>query len=278
MHGRRRTLAPVGLLMTATVLVACGVPLEPATSDVPASAPPSSAVDTLEPTDTASGALVVQLGLIADRTAAVRALIDEAAAVLEAAAGPGVDASARAAAVGLANRSGRDAVALMLGEALVSDPAADATGTDDPERGRLPGLLPAIAPDRAGDGSDDLVTGLVTLAGDAGGDSSRLVLELVRDPLVGDLGAWQRDPLGVIDLLRTAATRAVSAPRDTVALDAALLELSGELTRALGYALVLADGRDIELLSHAARAASGRLGVVIVAIDLAVERLEEGAR
>jgi hypothetical protein len=82
------------------------------------------------------------------------------------------------------------------------------------------------------------MTALVTLAGDVGGERSRAVLELVRDPMVGDLGVWQRDPLGVIALVRAVATvehRCSSVPAQ---LDAALLEMPGELPRALGYAFL----------------------------------------
>jgi len=132
------------------------------------------------------------------------------------------------------------------------------------------GLVPAIEPDRGGAGSDDLITTLITFAGDVGGERSRLVLELVRDPMLGDLGAWQRDPVGVITVLRTAA----GTSGDAAELDAALLEFPGELTRALGFALTVASTDDPALALHAARQASGRLGVVLVAIELAVETLE----
>lgn len=143
-----------------------------------------------------------------------------------------------------------------------------------PGGGDAPGVLPAIEPDRAALGSDDLVTAVVTLAGDVGGERSRIVLELVRDPMLGDLGAWQRDPVGVITLLRGIA----DAPDDADALDAALLEVPGELSRALGYAFVVAGtagAEDPALAAHAAEQGAGRLGVVLVALDLAIERLEE---
>jgi len=139
-----------------------------------------------------------------------------------------------------------------------------------PGGGLAPGLLPAIAPDRAEAGSDDLITGLIALAGETGGERGRLVLELVRDPMLGDLGAWQRDPVGIITLLRSIA----EAADDQAALDAELLELQGELTRALGYLLVIAATDDPDLATHATRQASGRLGVVLVALELAKEALE----
>jgi glycine oxidase len=155
---------------------------------------------------------------------------------------------------------GEETLAVLLGA------AAPADGGQDP---RVPGLLPAREPDRAGAGSDDLITALVTSAGDSGGERSRLVLELIRDPMVGDLGAWQRDPLGVIALVRSAALNAT----DASSLDAALLEIPGELTRVLGYATAVAAAGDTELARHAAVQGGARLGVVLVAIELAIEAL-----
>ncbi|MGA0830313.1 MAG: hypothetical protein ACO3RG_02620 [Nitriliruptoraceae bacterium] len=130
-----------------------------------------------------------------------------------------------------------------------------------------PGLLPSTASDRAGDGSAALVTATVTLAGDVGGERARVVLELVRDPLVGDLGAWQRDAPGVIDGLRAAVE---AAGADPAALDAGLAVAAGALTRALGYALAVASAPDAALAAHAAEAAVARLEVVRVAIELGV--------
>jgi hypothetical protein len=245
MAGRRHSVHRVVASTTAIVLLAaCGVPLP---ADVPTAqdpVAPSSDVDVLAPTGPVIDALDAQLRELAARVTEARALLDAAAATP-------ADADAQGAA----------AVAALL-------------GTD----GSGPGVLPAIEPDRAGQGSDDLVTGLVTLAGDLGGPASRIVLELVRDPLVGDLGAWQRDPVGVIELLRTLAATAVTdaaqtGRADVASLDASLLELTGELTRALGYALVVAGSDDAGLTGHAASAASARLGVVIIAIELAREEL-----
>jgi hypothetical protein len=246
MAERGRTMPAVVMVSAATMLLltACGVPLPTAIPTAQDPVAPSSDVDVLAPTGPVSDELDAHLTELAARVAEVRALLDEAA-----------DAPDRGDALGAA------AVAALL-------------GTD----GSGPGVLPAVEPDRAGQGSDDLVTGLVTLAGDLGGSSSRVILELVRDPLVGDLGAWQRDPVGVIDLLRTIAATAIAdtaatGRADVTTLDAAVLELTGELSRALGYALVVAGSDDVVLSGHAATAASARLGVVMIAIELAREEL-----
>lgn len=245
---RSRGLAVAFLItMVMVALAGCGIPVPsevPDTrgtrGDAPDSGPPT---DRLIATDEGAEMLATQLGVIAELVGDVETLMDAAS---RAAATGDVDASRAA---------GAAAVTRMLGPV---------------EGGADRGLVPAIEPDRAGTGSDDLITTLVTAAGDVGGERSRLIIELVRDPMLGDLGAWQRDPVGVILVLRTSAATAT----DAAALDAALLELSGELTRALGYALTVAATDDLALAAHAARQATGRLGVVLVAIELAVEALE----
>jgi len=143
--------------------------------------------------------------------------------------------------------------------------------------GAAPSVLPTVTPDRAGPATDDLLTALTTLATDVGGERGRLVIELARDPMLGDLGAWQRDPVGLIDGLRALASDTEGTAADASILDAALREVSGELPRALGYAFVVASSDDPALVTHAATQSAGRLGVVLIAIDLAIEQLEEDA-
>lgn len=237
-HRRRGGPKWAALLVAASVvLAACGVPVPP---EVPDTSGPrtdgADPVDRLVPQDERADALMAALGTLGARIAEARDLL-----VQEDAA----------------------AVGVLLGV---------------PGGGEAPGVLPAVAPDRAGLGSDDLVTAVITLAGDVGGERARLVLELVRDPMLGDLGAWQRDPVGVIALLRASAEGEPAdggpgAPADPGALDAALQEVPGELSRALGYAFVVASTDDPALATHAATQGAGRLGVVLVALDLAVERL-----
>jgi hypothetical protein len=231
----------------AGVLAGCGVPIP---TEVPDTSAPRDGgigagdpIDRLVADDDGANVLAAQLGTIALLVRDVETRLD--AAALAAAAGD-MDAS---------RAEGATAVGLMLGVGGGGDGL---------------GLVPAIEPDRGGVGSDDLTTALITSAGDVGGERSRLVLELVRDPMLGDLGAWQRDPVGVISVLRSA----VDASDDTAALDASLLELPGELTRALGFAFAVASSDDPALSAHAARQAVGRLGVVLVAVELAVETLE----
>lgn len=237
---------------TLTALLAgCGIPIP---TEVPDTSAPRDGVpdggaptDRLVAVDDGSQMLITRLAAIDVLLLDIESLLLD---VADLAAEGDIDA---------VRAVGEAAVARMLGTA-----GGSAGGSEGP------GLVPAIEPDRSGAGSDDLVTALVTAAGGVGGERSRLILELVRDPMLGDLGTWQRDPVGVIAVLRSAAVTST----DAGALDAVLLQLSGELTRALGYALAVAATDDPALASHAARQAAGRIGVVLVAVELATEALE----
>jgi hypothetical protein len=222
-----------GAALLGALLMGCGVPIPP---EVP---------DTSAPRTTAADAEVDRLVPSDTRTEELATALRTLAARI-----------AEARELVLAGDAG--AIGVLLGA---------------PGGGGAPGVLPAIAPDRGGTASDDLITALITLASDTGGERGRLVTELVRDPMLGDLGAWQRDPVGVITLLRTIAADE-DATRGARALDAAILELPGELTRALGYTLVVDSSDDAALVAHAVEQAAGRMGVVLIAIELAVEQLE----
>lgn len=237
-RGYRRAVA---LVATAALLAGCGVPIpdgppDGAGTDGPRTDAADDDVDRLEPDDDRVDALLAALRAVGRRVTEVRGLLDAAAA------DPTSDAGAAA-------------LRLLIGPA-----------DDD-----APTLLPTTPPDRAGAGSDDLITALVTLAGDTGGEPGRVVLELTRDPMLGDLGAWQRDPVGILTLLESISADATDAD----GLDAALVAQPGELTRALGYVLVTATSEDASLTAHAARQGAGRLGVVGIAVDLAVEQLAD---
>ena len=249
---RRPTARVLAVATVAALGAGCGVPIP---ADLPDTTPPTGTrsdegqVDRLIPVDVRTEELVGALVVLGERIAEARALL-----VGDTASDTSPDGALAA-------------VGVLLGA---------------PGGGEGPGVLPAIEPDRGGTASDDLLTALITLAGDVGGERGRLVLELVRDPMLGDLGAWQRDPVGVVTVLRTIAEDAErgvegGAVRDTRTLDTALLDLPGELTRALGYALVVTSSTDPALAAHAAAQAAGRLGVVLIALELAVERLERSS-
>jgi len=245
-HRVRGVHRAIVVLLTAVLVVGCSLPGVPV--ELPSGEPQRTGgadVDPLEAIDGGSDALRAQLDAVAVRVADARLLFEAAGAL---------DATDEAA------RDDIEALGLRILELML--------GTEE----LRDGLLPAIAADRSAIGSEDLISRTVTLAGDVGGERARLVLELVRDPMVGDLGAWQRDPLGVIALVRASVEDAT----DVATLDAALLELPGELTRALGYALVLTERAEPALIEHAAASGAARLRVVLVALALADEALTPG--
>lgn len=238
--------ATAAVAVVAVLVAGCSLPGVPI--ELPSDEPQRTAgadVDPLEAIDGGTEALRAQLDDIAVRVADARLLFEAAGAL---------DADDEAA------RADITAIGIRIVELML--------GTDDARDG----LLPAIEADRSAIGSDDLTSRTVTLAGDVGGERARIVLELVRDPMVGDLGAWQRDPLGVIALVRAT----VEGATDVATLDAALLELPGELTRALGYAFVLTERTEPALIEHAAASGAARLRVVLVALTLADEALAPG--
>jgi hypothetical protein len=265
--------APVKLAALAafTVLLSgCGVPVPGDVPSAPSPAVGAGSDEELRPIDLGAPLLVARLTELSTAVALARAPLDAAHVLID------ERIAASASTGGLRDEALEDLLTDVrtLAESTLRsllgaggpNGATPAPGTEgDP----MPGLLPAREPDRAGASSDDLMTALVTAAGDLGGDRSQLIMELVRDPMVGDLGAWQRDPLGVIALVRATVAGATTAS----ALDAALLEIPGELTRALGYATVLSATTDPELARHAALQGGARLGVVLVAIELAIETL-----
>lgn len=245
---RPHVTRPAGAVLAAVVVAALGTGCAVPVPDPPAGPDPDRGQGdrgvALTTTDTGGERLAAQLAVLDAAIAAVATALDRA------------EGAATADDLDAARAAGAAAVAALIG--------SDAGDAPDATAGAVP-VLPATVPDRAGGGSTDLLSATVTLAGDVGGERARVVLELVRDPLVGDLGAWQRDAPGVIAGLRGTVAAAGS---DAAALDAGLAAAAGELTRALGYALAVADAPDAALAAHAARAGAERLGVVRVALDL----------
>lgn len=144
---------------------------------------------------------------------------------------------------------------------------------DGPPEGLTP-LLPATAAAREGGvTAADLLTATVTVAGDDGSERGRVVLELLRDPIAGDLGAWQRDPGGVIALVRATVAEGVAAGDDVETLDLRLRELPGQATRALGWAIAVLDARDLATAQACAARGAAHLEVVLVGLTLAREAI-----
>jgi hypothetical protein len=245
---RSRPPLRVPPLVAAATLVAltigCAEPALPETTDGEGAERP---VETRTP-DPGRDSLVAQLTELRVAVAATRDELVEAMDAPDVAAG---------------RRAGDRAVAR-----LVDAPELElgATGPDD----ALPPLFPSTTTERGSiDGADDLLTGTLTAARDAGGALGRSTLELLRDPLAGDLGTWQQDPAGVVASVRATAGSA----DDLRSLERAVLELPGEGTRALAWALLTADPPTAADLGAYAERGVAHLDLVLTALDGLLDQL-----
>lgn len=234
-------LAALTLLTSATLTSACAEP------DLPeGEADDAEAADDGQPPDPAREQLQIEL-------AALEATIAAAAAALA-----GVS---EATPVDEARRAGRLAVAH-----LVDDPAL--AGAQRPEQRPL---FPARSDGREAGGGEagDALSAVSTAARSASGTQAELVADALRDPIAGDLGAWSRDPAGMVALVETT----IAVHGDLDALEQAVLELPGEGTRALAWALLTAEATDAEAAAAYAERGLAHLTVIrtsLAAIDEAV--------
>jgi hypothetical protein len=153
------------------------------------------------------------------------------------------------------------AEAQAAGDAAVAQLVADGRlSEDDP-----PAVLPAESVVRGDQRTHpDAVTPALSAARQAGGSLGEQVVGVLRDPVAGDLGTWERDPPGMI-----AQAEAVADPDTALEeLDAAVLDLGGDALRALTWALLAAEADDLEL-AHA----YGERGVVH--LDLILEAVAQ---
>jgi hypothetical protein len=233
---RRRGGAVVPCVLLGSLLVACA---EPAIPD------PVPAGDGEEPIE------AEVLDPVADELAVaveeLRATVEAARAELRAAAGADDVATASAAA-------GR-ARALLL--------------DDDAQLEDLRPLFPAVTTQRGTpESQDDALSATLTLARDAGGDTGRATVEVLRDPVAGDLGAWERDAEGVVARARAATSTSGSLADQVEELGAEVQLLEGDGVRALAWTLAAAEAASLEDVQVAAERAGAHLGVVAIALDL----------
>lgn len=158
------------------------------------------------------------------------------------------------------------AAATTLGAAVTAaeDALTALVAAEDADASHPPALLPARTTTR-GDSTvpDDLLTGTLTLAQDRGGQLGTRTADLLHDPVAGDLGAWQRDAGGMVDLAR--ATAATSTTLSV--LERAILDLDGEGTRALAWTFVAVEATDADLARGAAERGAAHLDIIVTAID-----------
>lgn len=120
---------------------------------------------------------------------------------------------------------------------------------------------------RGGSGeADDALTLALTAANDAGGTLGRDVADALRDPLAGDLGAWQRDPAGQVAF----AQRVASGAGDLQEAEQAIFELPGDGTRAIAWAMLAADARSLADAAAYAERGATHLDFVLEALRAAL--------
>ncbi|MFP4149434.1 MAG: 50S ribosomal protein L11 methyltransferase, partial [Nitriliruptoraceae bacterium] len=206
----RGTLLAAGVLLAA----ACTSPGVP--GDVPSEPPPPEQTTTSAPSPEEEELLA--------ELAATQELLEQLDAELVAAA----------------EASGAD----ELGAAIAR---ADALLVSDPDAGTR-ALFPSETLERAERAEVPAqLTELLARAREVGGSLGRSVVENLRDPIAGDLGAWERDAAGVVASARD-ATAGVSEESDALE---RVLALDGEGPRAIAW-LTLAGRTEAEDLARRA--------------------------
>ncbi|MFA9444115.1 hypothetical protein [Egicoccus sp. AB-alg6-2] len=137
-------------------------------------------------------------------------------------------------------------------------------------------VFPSVTSEqRGGSGeADDAFTLALTAANDAGGTIGRNVADALRDPLAGDLGAWQRDPAGLLAL----AGEVASGGGDLHTTEAAVRELPGEGTRAIAWTMLAAEADSIDEVTAYAERGATHLDFAVAALEAALGDLADGDR
>lgn len=107
----------------------------------------------------------------------------------------------------------------------------------------------------------DAFTAILTAARDAGPEGAPLV-DVLRDPIVSDLGSWQRDTAGMLGGIEDAIT----GVRSVEQAEQAVNELAGEGPRALAWALLAADAPDLETLQAYGERGAVHVGLMLDAV------------
>jgi hypothetical protein len=140
---------------------------------------------------------------------------------------------------------------------LLDDP--ETLATDDPA------LFPARTTEREEAAErDDLLSATLTAAREAGGPLGRATVETLREPVAGDLGAWERDAEGVV----ASAAAAVQGARQVDPVADQVLALPADGLRALAWTLLATETRDVELTRTAAARASAHVAVALIGVEL----------
>jgi hypothetical protein len=228
----------------AVALSGCSLPTTeaPGTATDPTEAPVAS-----ETPDPARDALIAEIDRLRASVAAAR---DAFAGAVDA----GGTAESR--------RAAESSLALLVAPA---DLAPDDLGDEE-----VRPLFPAASGDRTSpEDAADQLTATLTAARDAGGSLGNQVVDLLRDPVAGDLGAWQRDAAGVLASIDATVASATTLEEQ----EAAVAELPGLGTRAIAWARLTADASSPDDAHAFAERGVAHLDVILVTLD----RVEPGS-
>ncbi len=235
----RAPAAIVAAGLLALAAAGCSLPTtaEPTPDTDPSEAPIGSATP-----DPSRDALLTEVGRLGATITAAR---EELSAAAEA---DGPQAAGRAA-----------EAALTL---LIAPPGATDDGGDEPRP-----LFPGETLDRDDtEEAADQLTVTLTRARDVGGTLGSTVVDLLRDPIAGDLGAWQRDAGGVLASVDETIAGAGSLEEHEVAVQ----QLPGLGTRAVAWARLTTTAASTD----DARAYAERGAANLEVIAATLERLE----
>ncbi|MFP4636496.1 MAG: hypothetical protein ACLFRD_11595, partial [Nitriliruptoraceae bacterium] len=168
----------------------------------------------------------------------------------------------------------------------VREPLRAAIESDDASRVRVAAddALGAFAADTEGttvfpsqtgesereSGDDDLLRTTLAQARTVGGELGGDTVEILRDPIAGDLGAWERSPQEMFESTVAAAEEA----DDLDAATEAVLDLAGDGPRAIAWLALTRDTSDDQLALEAATQADGHLEVIVLAIGFVLDEAE----
>lgn len=122
-------------------------------------------------------------------------------------------------------------------------------------------------------GGDDLLRTTLAQARTAGGELGGDAVEILRDPIAGDLGAWERSPQEMLE----ATVAAVEDVDDLDAATDAVLDLAGEGPRAIAWLALARDTSDDQLAVEAATQADGHLEVIGLAVGFVLDAPDDDA-
>ncbi|MBW3620852.1 MAG: hypothetical protein KY461_11445 [Actinobacteria bacterium] len=174
---------------------------------------------------------------------------------------------ALAAAGNSSGQAGADAAALAVERLAADEELGEGADAPDPRP-----LFPGPETSRAETIDYGDAFSATLSAARAAGPTGAQVLDLLRDPVGGDLGSWQRDAAGTLEQIRTTAAGA----GDLAAAEVAIAELDGEGPKALAWAYLAADASDDDDRAAFAERGVAHLDLVLDAVDEALAQRQGG--